>query len=374
MDPCFDVEETGAVWGEGFGDLWEGVLGIVWVEEVGPRADGIFLFAWDTVEIAKFWGPAMALGCGFVDEGAHLCGSGGEASEFVALLESVFGEFFLGDIGDHHEEAGGFSIGGVDASDFPIDELGALGGLEIADCPSLEVVRGACGEGFWGKGEDLLGEFCGGWAVEELAEVASFEVVWRGAEDIGAGVIGSEDEQVGIDEHDADRGVLEADAGLFGAEAAPFGGPVGVGEVGEGDGEEGGQAGFIAEDFSVDAGESADARVVEPCAEGEGWGGLEGGGEERADPEACFGCDEGFPRSSEDVLLIQPYEAQEGGVGESAGASGVADPDGCGQVFEGIEVWGAHGQEGGEDTGSDHRCCSSGGRKGRKRFLSMAFM
>ncbi len=209
----------------------------------------------------------MALGGGFVDEGADLGGCGGESAEFVALLERVFGEFFLGDVGDHHEESGGFSLGGVDAPDFPIDELSSLGGLEIADGPSLEVVRGAGGEGFWGEGKDLLGEIGGGGVGEEVGEGASFEMVEGSAEDGSAGVVGAKDEEVGIDKHDADGGVLEADAGLFGAESAAFGGAVGVGEVGEGDGEQGwGTVGF-AENFSVDSGESAEAGVVEPGAE-----------------------------------------------------------------------------------------------------------
>jgi hypothetical protein len=224
------------------------------VELVGPGADGIFFVAGDTVEVAQFWGPAVALGGWFVDEGADLGGGGGEAAEFVALLERVFCEFFLGDVGDHHEESGGFPLGGIDAPDFPVDELRSLCGLEVADGPSLEVVRGAGGEGFWGEGEDLLGEFGGGGVGEKVGEGASFEMFEGSVEDGGAGVVGAKDEEVGIDEHDADGRVLKADSGLFGAESAALGGAVGVGEVGESDGEEGGCTVGFAEDFSVDAG------------------------------------------------------------------------------------------------------------------------
>ena len=161
------------------------------MELVGPRADGIFFVIWDAVEVSEFWGPSVALRGGFVDEGADLGGNGGESPEFVALLEGVFGEFFLGDVRDHHEEACGFSVGGIDASDFPVDELGSLCGLEVADGPSLEVVWGTGVEGFWGEGEDLLREFGDGGMGEEVGEGASFEVVEWGAEDGSAGVVGA---------------------------------------------------------------------------------------------------------------------------------------------------------------------------------------
>ena len=65
---------------------------------VGPGADRIFFVSWDAVQVAEFWGPAVPLSGGFVDEGADLGGGSSEAAEFVALLEGVFGESLLGDV------------------------------------------------------------------------------------------------------------------------------------------------------------------------------------------------------------------------------------------------------------------------------------
>ena len=233
---------------------------------------------------------------------------------------------------------------------------------------------GAGGEGFGREGEDLLGEFGGGGVGEELGEGASLEMIEGSAEDGGTGVVCAQDEEVGIDEHDADGGVLEADTGLFCAEAAAFGGAVSVGEVGEGYGEEGWGAVGFAEDFTIDTGEPAEARVVEPRAEREGGGGLEGGVEVGADLGAGFGCDEGLPGMVYDIVDIESDEAKQCGVREEAGAVWFTDPDGGREKFESFEVGCAHGQSREWSPVGTHRCCSSGGRKGRNRFLSMAFM
>ena len=76
----------------------------------------------------------------------------------------------------------------------------------------------------------------------------------------------------------------------------------------------------------------------------------------------------------DDVAEVESYEAEKGGVREEADAVRITNPDGGWEEFEGFEVGCTHGQEGKRSPITDYRCCSSGGRKGRNRFLSMAFM